>query len=293
MAQILTIATRRISGTGLILPTSTELKYRRYYLYADIIRTPISPYLNRDTEPPESYYGVISLTKDSYVYCTYKIRFNAQMWIFDADISGQLMNTIKCEYLGVLQSFANLGTALGLTVTSVENTIRDYKNLPLQWDSIKIKCFADSAIQFTLKALEYDFCTAADEIPRDPPTPPTKPAIVAPGIATNIDPAYSGDTTTSPAPIDLTYVEPPIGNQCQQYNVLVQYGNTLNEPVEESRPFYGPIGRVRKVPNGSGSRIEIECRGIGNQGCQAFGWYTFTTSNSANNLNDPFVVSIA
>lgn len=292
MAEILTISIRRISGTGLILLSSADMNYRRYTLFADIIRKPRTPYLNTNSSPPKTFYGVISLMKNDYVVQTYKIEFDAQIYTFDADITGQAINTIKCVYDGILVSFENLGTALGLTVISVENDITLWKNLPLQWDSIRVQCFGDCAIQLVLKGLKYDFCEADDEIPGPPPTPPAKPTSVSPGVATNISPAYTNDTLTAPAPIDLTFVPPPIGNQCQQYSVLVQYNNTLNQPVQEVRPFYGPIGRVRSVPNGSGSRLEIECRGIGNQGCKPFTWYTFTTSNNANGLQNPFIISI-
>lgn len=265
MAEIITIATRRISGTGLIIPSSADLNYRRYTLFADIIRKPRTPYINTNSSPPKTFYAIISLMKNDYVTQTLKVEFDAQIWTFDADITGQVINTIKCEYVGVLQSFANLGTALGLTVTSVENAIADFKNLPLQWDSIRVKCFGDSAIQFVLKGLEYDVCSPADAIPRAAPTAPTKPAVIAPGTPTNISSAYSGDSITNPAPIDLTFIPPPIGNVCQAYtlsfSVTTTTAGAAPVTVQRSTAVYAPVLEVFRVKAGQPNVLETQHRG--------------------------------
>lgn len=281
MAEIITIATRRVSGTGLILPTSEQLNYRRYYLYADIIRKPLSPYFSGETSPSQTYYGNISLMKDDYVLQTYKIQYDAQIWVFDADLTGQVINTIKCEYEGILQSFVNLGTALGLTVTFVENTIDDWKNLPLEWDSIRIKCFADCAIQLVLKGLEYDVCDPNDKIPRQPPASPEKPTTVPPGQSIDISSAYPGDSTTDPAEIDETYTPPPFGVDCQAYVIKIRYERSdyPGETQETIVGGYGPIGRVSISPDDPGV-ILLESRGIPAQGaCNTFqNWGVFGSS---------------
>lgn len=274
MAQVLTIAERRISGTGVIIPTATQLYYRRYTLFADIIRKPRSPYVNTKSDPVETYYGVISLIKSGYVVQTYTIQHDAQIWTFDADITGQVINTIKCVYLGELQSFANLGTALGLNVVSVANAIANFQNLPLQWDSIRVKCFADCAIQLVLKGLEYDTCSEFDKIPRDPPAIPAKPASISPGIATNISPAYSGDTITSPAPIDLTYVPPPLGNVCQavtlRWDMQVSTQGAPATTVGGAIALYGPISQAFSLKPGQSNVLQTSHRGYpASQGCQA------------------------
>lgn len=273
MAQIFTIAERRLSGTGVIIPTAAQLNYRRYTLFADIIRKPRSPYINTKSDPNETYYGVISLIKSGYVVRTYPIQFDAQVWTFDADITGQVINTIKCEYIGVLISFINLGTALGAQLTSVVNAIADFKNLPLEWDSIRVKCFGDCAIQFALKAIEYDTCNEADKVPSNPPPPPTKPAIVSPGIATNISPAYPGDTITSPAPIDLTYVPPPLGNVCQavtlRWDMQVSTQGAPPTTVGGAIALYGPISQAFSLKPGQSNVLQTSHRGYAaSQGCQ-------------------------
>lgn len=206
MAEILAIATRRISGTGQIELTLDQLKYRRYVLFADIIRKPQTVYLNRKYEPPQTFYGYISLMNQGYTLQTLSIQYDSQIWIFDADITGQNLVAIKCAYLGILQTFVNLGAALSLVPISVENTIQDYDFLPLKWDNIIIKCYGDSAIQFVLQALPYDICLGDYENPGPTPTAPTKPGIVPPGTPTNISPPYPGDTITNPSPLDGTFI---------------------------------------------------------------------------------------
>lgn len=267
MAEILEIATRRISGTGLILPTSEQLKHRRYYLYADIIRKPRTPYLNREIEPARTFYGYISLTKDDYVYCTYKIEFDAQMWIFDADITGQVMNTIKCEYRGILGAFVNLGVSLGLTPVNVVNTIDEWKNLPLQWDAIKVKCYADCAIQFVLKALEYDICNDNQKDPKQPPPPPPKPTPVPPGTGTDISPPYDDDPTTEPAPIDEDIVPPPepkIGEPaCSRWMITFNAVHPGLGNVTDQRSCWGREGGIIIEQTGGPTfyGLRIKCGG--------------------------------
>ena len=267
MAEIITIATRRISGTGLILPSSADMKYRRYTLFADIIRKPRTPYLNRESDPPETYYGIISLMKNDYVVQTYKIQFDAQIWTFDADITGQAINNIKCVYTGILESFANLGTALGLTVTSVENTIADFQNLPLQWDSIRVKCFADCAIQFVLKGLKYDVCEPSDEIPREPPAPPEKPEIVAPGNGTDIDLPYDDDPITDPAQIDKEFEPPeppPIGEPaCSRWMITFNAVHPGLGNVTDQRSCWGREGGILLEQTGGPTfyGLRIKCGG--------------------------------
>jgi len=267
MAEIITIETRRISGTGLILPSSADMNYRRYTLFADIIRKPRTPYLSRESDPPETYYGVISLMKDDYVVQTYKIRFDAQIWTFDADITGQVINTIKCVYDGILVSFENLGTALDLTVTSVENEVTGWKNLPLQWDSIRVKCFADCAIQLVLKGLKYDFCEPDDEIPGEPPPPPEKPETVAPGVGTDISLPYDDDPITDPAQIDKEFeppAPPPIGEPaCSRWMIVFTASHPGLGTTTDQRSCWGRTGGIYLEETGGPTfySLSLKCGG--------------------------------
>lgn len=289
MAEILFIAERRLSGTGLIIPDPTDLIHRRYTLFADIIRKPKTPYLSRDSEPPKTYYGVINLMKNGYVTQTFKIEYDAQMWNFDADISGQTLIAVKCAYLGTLETFLNLGVKLNLQPFVVDNTIANYKNLPLEWDSIIVKCFADCAIQFVLKAIPYDSCSQDYLNTQDSAIPPVKPQIVDPGIATSISPAYPGDTITSPAAIDLTFVPPPLGNACQAYvlslTLLVSTSSNPGFMINRSTNVYGPVSLDFRTKEGQPNVLQAQHRGNPQiQGCQPLAYRDIVSLGSGENI---------
>ena len=271
MADIFNIALRRISGTGIIQISADDLKLRRYTLFADIIRRPLTPYYNGSYEPSQTFYAHISLVFNDYLLQTLSMQYNAQIWSFDADISGQNLVAIKCEYLGILKSFANLGTALGLTVVSVENTIADYKYLPLPWNKIIIKCEADCAIQFALVGLPYDVCQGSYIDPSVSPIAPAKPTPVLPGVPTEISPPYPGDTISKKTPLDETYTPPPTGNTCEpgllKFKVKYFYDNQV-----KTDPFqigvYGKVGTVGKIV---GSTVQIQHQGYtSGGGCVSF-----------------------
>jgi hypothetical protein len=232
----------------------------------------MTPYFNRNHEPPQTFYGYLSLVKDGYVTQTLSLQYDAQKWTFDADISGQNLIAIKCEYLGILQSFANLGTALGLTVISVENTIANYQYLPLQWDRIICKCEADCAIQLSLFGLEYEACQAEYIDPAGSPIPPLKPTPVSPGVPTDISPPYSGDTITQKATIDESFVPPPLGAACQVgvLNFDVVYRNrdgvTITDPIRVA--VRGQVGRTWRSP--SAGLGQLQHQGFPAGPCESF-----------------------
>lgn len=282
------IETRRISGTGIIILSPNNTKLRRYTLFADIIRKPFTPYLNRRYEPPQTFYGYLSLVKDGYLTQTLSLQYDSQKWTFDADISGQNLVAIKCEYLGILQSFANLGTALGLTVTSVQNTIANYQYLPLPWDRIICKCVGDCAIQLSLFGLEYEACVEQYRDPSPNPIPPLKPASVRPRTPTNISPPYAGDTTTQKAPIDETYTPLPVGVACQVGTLtftaryLPFQGQPLNENVSTS--VRGKVELIWRSP--SPGVVQIKTQGFPNESCRALDWTTVLSRGGTTTILD-------
>lgn len=265
------IESRRISGTGLIILSPNNTRLRRYTLFADIIRKPKTPYFNRRYEPPQTFYGYLSLVKDGYLTQILSLQYDAQKWTFDADISGQNLVAIKCEYLGILQSFVNLGTALGLTVTSVENTIANYQYLPLPWDRIICKCEGDCAIQLSLFGLEYEACVPEYLDPAGSPIPPLKPTPVPPGTPTEISPPYPGDTITKKAPIDETYTPPPLGSACQAavLNFTVTFSDS-GGPPQTTAGRIAVFGQVRQEwRSPSTGVVEIPHQGYPGDACGA------------------------
>jgi hypothetical protein len=148
----------------------------------------------------------------------------------------------------VLQSFANLGAALGLTVVSVVDTIKDYKSLNLVWDEARFVCEGTAALQVRLYRAKYEYCDdgAMDE---DKPTPPPPPLSKVPPTTAigNLSRPYSNDSVTSPAPGDTTAPPPsafPYGTQCKRYKVYarIQPLNGLGQP--SGNPTWGAGLRV-------------------------------------------------
>lgn len=206
MPTIVDIETRRISGTGILRVPAEMANMREYYLFADIIRTPISRYLTVSSSPSQTFYGRLSLQREGYVTDVFNLSYDAQKWVFTPDISAQTLIAVKCAYLGILETFADLGEALGLTLESVTNTIDDYKFLPLQFDTICLQCYSTSAIQLNLKGLTYDSCRDDYLAPAPSAEPPNKPTPVESGIPTDISEPYDNDDITQRSPIDDGYI---------------------------------------------------------------------------------------
>lgn len=210
MAAVSTPIIRRISGTGILRMPDEAISARRIIINADIIRPPKTKYENYSSEPPESFYAKICLMKGSYLHSTFDYKFESQEWIFTPDEAGQILIAIKCAYDGILETFFNLGNALELPSISLNNTIKDYLQLPLPWDAIKVKCYADTALQLSMKSIPYDVCKPEYKNTQPPGEPPTQPTKVPPGTPVSISTAYDNtDTTTQKHPIDDGYVPTP------------------------------------------------------------------------------------
>jgi hypothetical protein len=204
-----TISERQISGTGIIRVPLPDAEYRVYTLFADIIRRPTTEYRSFEHEPPQGFYARMSFTKNGYVVDTTEMRYEAQKWVFIPDITGHNLIAIKCMYLGLLQTFTNLGSALNLLPYTVDNTIVDYTTIGIPWDEIRIKCYKDCAIQFVLKAVSYDMCNPNYGVPQLEPDYPEKPTTVPPGTPIEISDPYDDDPTTEPNPLDNGFT--PVG----------------------------------------------------------------------------------
>jgi len=214
MADIVEIESRRISGTGLIRIPEDMRDLRQYYLYADIIRQPFQRSINRDFEPPRSYYGRINFMFQGYVIAEYTLNYEAQMWELNPDPAGQALVATKCAYSGTLETFENLGVAAGYPPIITEDLTVEMLVMRLNVDEINVKMFADSAFQFVLKAFPYVYCEGGDPPSQPPPPPPEKPEPVAPQTPTDISPPYDeDDETTDPAPIDDDFDPPDVEGQ--------------------------------------------------------------------------------
>lgn len=222
MANIITIENRTISGVGLLRIPETELNYRQYSLFAQIIRKPTNEYLSFEHSPPQGFYARITFLKSGSVITRHDMRYPKEKLIFVPDPPNQNLIAIQCSYQGVLESFVNLGTQLGLILPTLVNEIEDWKALPLPWDEIQVACYSDTAIAFTLKAIEYDVCNEDYPEPQEEPEPPEEETPIPPGTPIEISPPYEDDEITNKAPIDEEFIPPedlPTGIACDRYQV--------------------------------------------------------------------------
>lgn len=228
MAEFEVIQERNISGSGVLRVPSDMKKRRLVVLYASILRKPKSEYLNLNYIPSRSRYAFLTFLRNGYVVGYDSMEFEKQSYDTVSDITSQNLIAIKCAYEGMLKSFDNLVTAQGLPVVSVVDLIKDYEYLSLGWDEVRVKCYADTAINLKLVRLPHDACDPVKDSPRKPPPPPPSPPAVPPGTPIEgIDPPYDDpdnpDDVTQPYPGDEPPPPPdePPGQQCVKYSFTV------------------------------------------------------------------------
>lgn len=225
MADFETIQERNISGSGVLRVPSDIQKRRLVILYASVIRKPKSQYLNLNYIPPRSRYAFLTFMRNGYVVGEGAMEFEQQSYDTVSDITSQNLIAIKCAYEGILQTFTNFALAMGLAPISVVDLIKDYEYLSLGWDEVRVKCYADTAINLKLVRLPHDACDPQKDKPRKPPPPPPPPPPVPPGTPIEgIDPPYDDpdnpDNVTQPYPGDEPPPPPdePPGQQCIKYS---------------------------------------------------------------------------
>lgn len=215
MAEWETIQERLISGKGVLKVPSDVKKNRAYVLFATVVRQPKNKYLNFNWNPARSRYGNLVFLREDYVIATLPLEFSKQVFDGVNDVSGQTLIAVKCAYEGILQTFVNLSIGLagtpggiGLAPISYVDQIKDYENLRLAWDEIRLQCYADTAISLRLDRLVYDTCDADKDKDKPPPPPPPSSDPVPPGTPIEVDPPYDFDTNddgnTDPFPDDAT-----------------------------------------------------------------------------------------
>jgi hypothetical protein len=231
-------------------------------LFCDVIRKPKSEYSNFNYVPPKSVYGFCTFLSQGYVLSSALIEFPSQSFDSIADISGQNLVAIKCAYEGLLQSFVNQNQALGLVVTSVIDSIKDYEYLDTGWDEVKVKCYADTALKLRLYSLPFDKCKDDADPPRKRPKPPPPPETFPPGTPIEVDPPYDEDpelpdNDTEPYPGDEA-PPPTEGEVCQYYTFTFQFVLRGGQNHTEVVRLYGDYGEY----------------GLGGEGTTADGQFT-------------------
>lgn len=285
------LATRVISGKGVLRLDVGSTDYKRakvFTLYADVIRKPSNEYLNFNYNPPESRYATLQFIRGGYVIKTEPLKYPKQSWDFYFEPSAQAMFAVQCAYQGILQSFVNLGTALNVVPVSVVDNIADWVHVDLMWDEVKVVCYADTAIQLSVRTKEFDLCPDQQtKEPDPPPPPPEDPPAYDPGepladTASPASPAYdentdNGDTVPYPGDLDLQ-PEFPTGEVCEL--LVVSYVvNRVNRntgavvsPLNLSNQMYGEIEGYRIQKNPTNDQLFFTSRGLrvfGSEPCGA------------------------
>ena len=266
--------TRIISGKGLIyLPDTDDVKKCKLLtLQVEVMRKASSEYENRNYNPPLGLHATIVALRQEVVMATYKVEFVKQFWDFAPEIAVQNLYAVQCAYEGTLISIANLGTALGLTVTSIEDKIKLWKHSLLFPDEFRFKCVGDSALRVQLLSLPYDQCPAQEANPPNPPPPPPpppKPPLEPPTLPdgtyyppgtpltdtpTPVSPPYDGSSdsdNTDPYPGDSGDDSPPPEFNCDPWEVTIQY-KASDTPVSETLTC-----RVYAEPLSAGSTANV------------------------------------
>lgn len=224
MANVQELVTRTVSGKGLIKVPGTALGLRQYYLDIEVIRQPSKYYRSLAVNPEESFFGKIALcasregnNADIAVLEVFDVKYSTQRWVYTPDVCGQALLSLKCVYDGILDTFVNFAVALNLVPFQRDNLIKEHEVLSLQWDTIKIQCFADTALQIKLSAIDYAYCKPEDKRNSPPPPPkpkqespaasgkplpPTYPQISLPYQPDNAKPENGDSGDTEPNPID-------------------------------------------------------------------------------------------
>jgi len=206
---------RIISGRGVLkVPVSNDTKKAKILtLFADVIRTPKSPYVNYKYNPPKSVYAQLAFMRGDYVQSMQTLEFTRQLWEFQPEGYLQSVYAIACTEAALRVMIAALG------VPGTSSGVSEWRHNQLWFDSIKIVCHAETAVRLVLKATPYDVCVDLVGTPPSPPPPPPPPVEPLPPttplgednfpVSPPYDPPSDGDDT-QPLPGD-EYPDPPVG----------------------------------------------------------------------------------
>lgn len=306
------IQTRTVSGKGVLKLPEDKKKIRAYILYSNVVRFPVNKYVNKNWNPSRSRYAQLSFLYQGYVIDTHSVEFDGQAYSGINDISGQTLIAVKCAYAGMLESISKLSAiiiaadpvllAAGTQVVSITDLIKDYENLRLSWDEIRIQCYADTALQFKLYSLKYGTCDPEKDKDKPPPPPPPPPPKTPPGQPLTVSDPYTSnndDTNTEPYPLDKPESALPKGGDCERMKVTA-FLKCIYEPNSHNSEqiVFGPVYGVRvnftsDNPNAT-HQYQIDCRGGENasgtsHACIERGWYTFESIGS---LSEAQLISV-
>lgn len=255
---------RTISGKGEIKIPIEYAKAKNVYLYTQVIRRVRTPSINFTWNPDKGFYAHVCFCIDDFVLQTFDINFKQQVFYIYDGMSAQILVSLICATRQIL---------------GAQPSISAHTHNIFQPNRIKFECFADTAIELTLKGEKLDLCEESDSQPNAPPNPPPPIPELPPGTATEVDQPYEDDPdgeNTEPAAGDEFKPDPGQGD-CTLYQVDTVITFSTEESFESTYFARGPVTDARILNSENGSQIQIESKGASdtqNVECGEFGWYT-------------------
>lgn len=260
--------TRLISGKGIIIIPEEYREARDIFLYVDLVRNATSEYRNLQWSPSQTFHAHVCFCIDEHVLQTYDVKHDAQVFqVFRGQASQNLLSLI-CATNDLLNSFVQYAVASGLIFTK-NHSIKEHPYETFLPNNIRFYCYADCALQLVLKGTDFEKCDPTDGDDSPPPPPPPPPEKVPSGVPIEVSPPYDNDEgeDTIPAPIDRDPVPPPVGEECEVYNLVFSYtatsdGNS-NRVENQLINVWGEYGAISsgRLPNNDPA-IFLECRGL-------------------------------
>lgn len=285
------IEKRLISGEGLFKLEYNEA-YRYFWLYASIVRLPVTNFNNNKWNPDRSEYAKITWNNDEFVIREDLIRYEAQRLEWCVDPTGDASFASVCLYDSVIFYLDYLAPFVSAPPLPDDNDNKIFWTfLKNYFDKILISCRDDTAIEFELWGLKFNKnCpTAVSEPSKKPGSPPPK-AKVPPGtpignISPPYDPVTNDNGNTKPFSSDIIPAPEPTGNACQSYVLQITYfrDDIPGMPFTIRAAAYGVLGSIEAR---QGDGIYVECQGDpATQPCQGFGFYRlYSIPQAINNV---------
>lgn len=266
--QVELLDERIISNRGLIVHTPDPL-YRRFHLQVDVIRTPQTNFVNKNTNPDISDYGRITFMRQGQVLRLERIRFDQEVFVWDVDITGYIAKALTCAFKGIFAYLIAIGEALSIPPGATSDIF--IEPIQDQFDQILFVVRTDAAIAVQLYGLKYDIaCPEADPVEQPPPPPPDFPNY-PPGeplseTDTPASPPYDPPDdagNTVPLPDDVAEEEPPEPEfpDCTRVRVTMNVKLVGVAPFNIGVVVFAPFGGSVTIKSGFPKVAEAMHRG--------------------------------
>jgi hypothetical protein len=206
------IEQRIISGKGL-LKASLSKRYKLLWLDFQVIRFPKQDYLNKNWNPARSKYAFVTLCLGNSVVDCLAVEFPVQRRYERYSLTEQNLYAIKCaheaiqisiaDFMGQLKSAPMFAYLNPESVSDRAARIAGWQYSNIYPDTVRVNCYADTALQVSLWGIPFDTCSGDNTVP--PPVPPPQPPTQTypPGTPVPVSPPYTppddgGDTQPYP-----------------------------------------------------------------------------------------------